>query len=145
MPRMRLLSRKVKAVAVFVVGLLAMVCATTGCYQGVSKSEEVRILQTESASPKRVALLVERSDHAALSGTTLFVFISDHPYSISDLRKRLYGLDPIFMAGGSGLTLHWSNSEELTIQCHSCGMAKNTIEKQKFVASGIAVKYVGFP
>ena len=57
--------------AAAVTASLGMICAATGCYQGVSTSEDVRILQTEYASSKRVAMLVERSDHAALSGTTV--------------------------------------------------------------------------
>ncbi len=118
---------------------------TTGCYQGVATSEDVRVLQAEFSARKRVAMLVERSDHAALSGTTVFVLISDHAYSIPELRKNLYGLDPVFMAGGAGISLRWSHPEELTVQCHDCGMTKNIIEKQKGTSNGVVVKYLGFP
>jgi hypothetical protein len=130
--------------------LLVLSCTVTsllilGCYKGVSDSDIIHVLQTEVAAPNRVAMLVERSDHAALSGTNLFVFVADHTYSETELRKRLYGLDPVFMAGGAGLKLHWSRPDELTIQCHSCGMTKDIIEKQKFTMNDVAIKYVGFP
>jgi hypothetical protein len=64
----------------------------SGCYQGAARSENLEILQTQLSASNRVATLVERSDHAALSGVTVFVFISDHPYSMQELRAKLYGL-----------------------------------------------------
>jgi hypothetical protein len=91
-------------------------------------------------------MLVERSDPAALSGTTVFVFVSDRLYSGAELRRRLYGLKPVFMAGGSRyLSLEWAGVGELIVRCNRCNLAKDIIDKQESVMDGVAVKYIGFP
>ena len=89
---------------------------------GVSDSETVEIVQKELASRNRVALLVRRSDHTALSGDTYFVFVADHAYSVPELRKKLYSLHPVFVAGRSGIVIHWLSPHELSIQCQNCGI-----------------------
>jgi hypothetical protein len=125
--------------------VLVVAFGSVACYQGVSKTEDIYILQVASASSNLTATVVERSDHAALSGTTLFVFLSDHPYSMTDLRARLYALDPVFMAGGTGVSVDWLGNKDLTIRCHQCGMSKDIIQEQRFRSNGVAVRYVGFP
>ena len=117
----------------------------SGCYQGVANSEKLQILQIAYGAPNRVAMIVERSDHAALSGSTFFVLISDHAYPMSELRKRIYGLDPVFVAGREGLDIHWSGPNELEIECHSCGITPDIVEKQLYSKIGVAIRYVGFP
>jgi len=134
----------------FIIASIAVCCVATVWlflfgYKGIATSENVEILQSESSSNGRTAMLVERSDHAALSGNTLFVFIDDHPYSIPQLRKTLYSLRPVFRVGGSGIAIHWSGQTELTIECNGCGMTKDVIELQKFAQDGLSIRYVDFP
>ena len=116
-----------------------------GCYQGVSQSEIVQVIETQTSPSNHVAMLVERSDHAALSGNTFFVFVSDRVYQLPELRQHLYALHPVFRAGLGGLSISWAGPNELTIRCHGCGDTKNIIETQLSAQSGIAIRYVGFP
>jgi hypothetical protein len=114
-------------------------------FHGVADADNVQIAQTEFASNKHVAMLVERSDKAALSGNDFFVFITDHLYSVPELRKNLYALDPVFHVGRNGLALQWIDPENLKILCEDCGITKNQITTQKFSDSGVTIHYVGFP
>ena len=138
----QMLSRFVAAIVVtiaFAVSLLG------GCYQGVSNSEIVQVIETQTSPSNHVAMLIERSDHAALSGNTFFVFVSDRVYQLPELRQHLYALQPVFRAGLGGLSIDWSGPNELTIRCHGCGDTKNIIETQLFAQNGIAIRYAGFP
>ena len=132
-------------VAVIVLTIASVALVRFG-YKGVADSETVKIIQAEWASPKRVAMLVERSDHAALSGNTYFVFVGERIYSVPELRKRLYGLPNVFKVGlGEGLSIGWSAPDELSITCSNCGITKEIIESQKFSEGNIRVRYVRFP
>lgn len=142
---MRPLRRIANARNIFLLTCTITCWFVLGCYSGVSDSDTVQVVQTAYGSPNRVAMLVERSDNAALSGNTFFVFISDHAYSLPELRKKLYALHPVLMVGRDGLELHWSSPNELIIRCKGCGITKNTIEKQSFLENGVAIRYVGFP
>jgi hypothetical protein len=53
----------------------------------------------------KIAMLVERSDDSALSGNDVFVFLADHPYTVPQLRRSLYALDPVFHVGDDRLTM----------------------------------------
>jgi hypothetical protein len=130
--------------------ILSLTCSITcwfvlGCYAGVSDSDTVEVVQTTYGSPNRVAMLVERSDHAALSGNTFIVFVADHPYSLPELRRRLYALPMVFMVDRDGIVLRWSSPNELTIQCQDCAITRDMIQKQRFSDNGVAIRYVGFP
>jgi len=130
----------------FGVSLGLAILLLAGCYQGVSNSEIVRIVDVKAQPPDRVAMLVERSDHAALSGNTFFVFVSDRVYEVAELRKKLYALHPVFMDGlGEGLSLRWTAHDELTIQCQNCHITKDIIEKQLYSQNGVTIRYVDFP
>ena len=116
-----------------------------GCYDGVGRSESVDVLQTEYSTHKRVAMVVERSDHAALSATTLFVFLDDHAYPLNELRQHLWGLDPVFRTGSTGITIHWSGPDELTVQCNQCQDTSDIVQERKASDNGVTIRYVGFP
>ncbi len=135
-----------------VVAVILTLCAVVVWYvwlvlsfHGASDSDIIEIVQTQFASPHRVAMLVRRSDHAALSGDTYFVFIDDHLYPVPQLRKTLYSLHPVFKVGRDGVAIRWSSPSELTIECHACGITKEVIETQKFSDRGINIRYIGFP
>ena len=129
---------------ILIIGAALLAWSTFG-YHGVSDSETVEILQTEWASHNHVAQLVRRSDHAALSGDTYFIFVADHLYSVPKLRKELYSLPPVFVADRSGIVLHWLSPHELSIQCQDCGITKGRMETQKFSQEDVVIRYVGFP
>ena len=93
----------------------------------------------------KVAMLVERSDDSALSGNDVFVFLPDHLYTIPELRKNLYALDPVFQVGDDRLALEWVNSSELDIRCIACTVTKGVITTQKNFQSGVTVRYLDFP
>ena len=139
-------SRIVKRIILAISSAIIVWCAFTFLtFHGVADSETVEILQTRLASQNRVAMLIRRSDHTALSGNTYFVFIGDHLYSVPELRKTLYSLHPVFMVGLDGFVLQWANPNELMIECQDCGITKDIIEKQDFVYNGIAIRYIKFP
>lgn len=124
---------------------LIVLFITISCYKGVSKNDEVRIVEAEVSSSRRVAMLIKRSDHAALSGNTFFVIISDRVLTIPELRSRLYALNSVFVSGLDGLSLRWSAPNELTVQCQRCEITRDIVEKQLFALNGVKVTYTGFP
>jgi hypothetical protein len=103
-------SRKFWTIGIGLVGILIVFSALMEFgYKGVANSETVRIVKAESASPKRIAMLIERSDSGALSGNTYFVFVGDRIYSLPELRRKLYGLPAVFRVGRrDGLSIAWS-------------------------------------
>jgi len=144
------LKSSLRAIGVAMITIIA--CVATSWYvwsvltfHGASDSDIVEIVQTQASSSHRVAILVRRSDHRALSGDTYFVFVNDRSYSVQELRKSLYSLRPIFKAGRDGITLRWTGPNELTIECQACGITKDLIETQIFSKDGVGVRYFGFP
>ena len=114
-------------------------------FHGVANADTVRVLESKAASTGKVAMLVERSDTSALSGNDVFVFLADHPYTVPQLRKNLYALNPVFQVGDDRLTLEWVNGNELDIRCRSCEVTKQTVTTQKAFQSDIAIRYIDFP
>jgi hypothetical protein len=129
--------------------VLTLILAMLGCssllFKGVSDSESVEVLQSVDSSNGRIAMLVRRSDHAALSGDTFFVLVTDRQLTIAELRKHLYGLRSVFVAGRDGISIRWSAQNELNIECKACGLTKDIIEKQRFSEGAIRIRYTGFP
>jgi hypothetical protein len=114
-------------------------------FRGDLDSGRFEILQAESVSQTRIAMLVERSDNTALSGNAYFVVIGSHLYSAAELRKALYGSGAVFVVGRPGISLHWQNLKELVISCEDCAITKDTIQKQKWSDKGISISYHDFP
>jgi len=114
-------------------------------FHGVARADRVRVLEAKTASNGKVAMLVERSDDSALSGNDVFVFLPDHLYTIPELRKNLYALDPVFHVGDDRLAMEWVNSSELDIRCVACTVTKGEITTQKNFQSGVTVHYLDFP
>jgi hypothetical protein len=134
--------------AVVVAGLVvfvAVIAIGKFGYHGVANSENVEVVQTLTIAPNRTAMLVRRSDHAALSGDTYFVLVGDRPYSVPELRKRLYAIPAVFKVGRGGLSIHWSSPNELVVECINCGITKDIIETRKFSQEDVAIRYVDFP
>jgi hypothetical protein len=119
--------------------------AIVGCYKGASQSDLVQVIDTQMSTSHHVAMLVERSDNAALSGPTFFVFVSERAYSLPELRSRLYALDSVFTVGRGGITLHWDEPNTLTIHCSDCGITADIIEKKIFTQGSVKIRYTGFP
>jgi len=114
-------------------------------FHGVANADHVRVLEAKTASNGRVAMLVERSDDSALSGNDVFVFLPDHLYTIPELRKNLYALDPVFQVGDNRLSMEWVNGSELDIRCVACMVMKETVTTQRSFQSGVTVRYIDFP
>ena len=123
----------------------SMMLALNGCYQGISNSEIVKVVEEQTSSSNHTAMLVERADHAALSGVTFYVFVNDRAYQLSELRQHLYALHPVFKAGLGGLSIDWAGPNELVVYCHSCGDTKDIIETQLSSQNGVTIRYAGFP
>lgn len=119
--------------------------ALVGCYRGASNSDIVQIIDTQMSTSHHAAMLVERSDRAALSGPTFFVFVSDRVYSLPELRSRLYALNSVFTVGRGGIELYWSGPNTLIIHCQNCGITTDLIEKKVFVQGSVKIQYTGFP
>lgn len=90
-------------------------------------------------------MIVEEEPPGALAGYHYFVLINDRPYTMPELRKNLFALNPVFDVGRDSFMLTWSGPSELTITCHDCGITKDRIETQKFSYNGVTIKYVDFP
>ncbi len=138
---------KMKSVAMCISRvLLAIGCTTViGCYRGASKSDVVQVVDIQISASHHVAMLVERSDHAALSGPTFFVFINDQIYSLPELRSKLYALNSVFTVGRGGITIHWYDPNILTIHCQDCDISADIIEKKLPEQGGVKIQYTGFP
>lgn len=132
------------------IAFLLGVLLTTGIYalfHGYFDSGLFEIKQVEwsSPSPRRVAVVAERSDHQAMSSDQYFVFISDHIPSATELRLTYYSHDVIFRAAGDCLSVRWTDSHSLTITCamgspdplYTAGIA---VQKRRF--GDVAIKYV---
>ena len=113
-------------------------------WHGVARADQVDILETATASSGRIAMLIERSDHAALSGSDVFVFLTDHPYTVSELRKSLYAFEPVLHVGDPRLSLKWISGSELEIRCGACDVSPETITERKNAQAGIKIRYTTF-
>jgi hypothetical protein len=129
--------------------ILAAACAVSIwlvlAFTGALDSGKFEIIQSLTISQDHVAMLVRRSDNTALSGDTYFVVVDDHIYAPKELKRAFYSSTPLFVAGRAGLMIHADGPNLLTIECRSCGLTKDLIEKQRFSFKGITVRYVGFP
>jgi hypothetical protein len=114
-------------------------------FHGVANADHIRILEAKTALNGKVAMLVERSDDSALSSADIFVFLADHQYTVPQLRRNLYALDPVFHVGDDRLTMEWVNGNELDIRCLACTVTQQTVTTQRNLQSGVTIRYVDFP
>lgn len=103
------------------------------------------IVQNQTSSKGKIAILAKRSSVQALSGNTYFVIISDHLNSPAELRKTLHSSLPVFIADRDGISLQWTSPNELTIRCERCGITHERIEVLKSAYADSAIRYSGFP
>ncbi len=129
--------------------IVAVACAVSIwlalAFTGVLDSGRFEIIQSLTISQDHIAMLIRRSDDTALSGDTYFVVVDNHLYGANELKRVFHSSKPLFVAGRAGVVIHANAPNVLTIECRSCGLSKDLIEKQKFSTQGIIVQYVGFP
>lgn len=129
--------------------LLIAACAIFGwltlAFTGVLDSGRFEIMQSATLSSEHIAMLARRSDNTALSGDTYFVVIDNHLYTAKELKRAFYSSRPLFVAGRAGLMIRADARNMLTIECKSCGLTKDMIEKQLPSFDGLTIRYVGFP
>lgn len=109
---------------------------------------EIKQVEWSPSSPRRVALVAERSDHEAMSSNYYFVLIADHIPSPKDLRSTYYSHDVIFRAAGNCLNVHWTDPHGLAITCtvgYTDPLYTGGIAVQKRKADDIAITYVNIP
>lgn len=114
-------------------------------FTGVLDSGKFEVIQCQSISTNKIAMLARRSDNTALSGDSFFVVIGNHPYDAKELKKAFYSSLPVFVAGRDGLDLKVPATNVLTIECKDCGVTKELVERQRFSDHDIVIQYVGFP
>jgi hypothetical protein len=143
-PRMK--SHKRRLIWAFlVVAACAIFIWLALAFTGVLDSGRFEIIQSLTFSSDHIAMLARRSDNTALSGDTYFVVIDNHLYAAKELKRAFYSSRPLFVAGRAGLMIHADAPNVLTIECKSCGLTKDLIEKQQFSFNGLTIRYVGFP
>jgi hypothetical protein len=129
---------------------IAVFCLAIGLYffflfRGNLDTGKFQVLRTTESLENRIAIVAKRSDHNALSGDVVFVFVADHIYSPNELRAAFHRQHMIFAADRDGLDVHWAGSHKLVIKCKDCGITKDRRDEQQFRDGDISVEYVNFP
>ena len=109
---------------------------------------EIKQAEWSPSTPRRVAVVAERSDHEAMSNDQYFVLIADHIPSAKELRFTYHSHDVIFAAAGDCLNVHWTDPRGLAVTCtmgYSDPLYAGGIAVQKHKAGDVAVAYVNIP
>jgi hypothetical protein len=125
------------------VGVL-LVAAICGLFHGYFDHGlfEIKQVDWSPSAPRRVAVVAERSDHAAMSGYTYFVLVGDHVFSASEMRRAYYSDDVVFAAANDCLSVRWTDPDRVTVSCRSGTIDAAQIDVRKTRADGVAITYV---
>jgi hypothetical protein len=129
-------------IAVLMIALTAIVFAL---FHGYFDRGKFEIRNAQWSESGQVAMLVERSDHQALSSDVYFVLIGNHLFSPRELRQAYHSPDVFFAAAADCLTLHWSDSHNLTVTCAGGSINRDHIEVQRRQSGDVNISYVNIP
>lgn len=116
-----------------------------GLFHGYLDHGQFEVKQVQWSPTRQVAMVVERSDHQALSGYTYFVLIGDHVFSPSELRHKYHSNAVVFAGADSCLNLHWQGPTTLAISCNDHTMAREHIDVEKHQSREINIVYDNIP
>jgi hypothetical protein len=131
---------KISLVGVGVVAILGM-ASLYALFHGYFDHGQFEIKQFQWSSTNRVAMLAERSDHAALGGLEYYVLIGNHLFTPAELRRAYYSNAVVFNAASDCLTLRWDGQNRLIVRCDGSTVDKNQINSQRQQIGDIAVSY----
>jgi hypothetical protein len=103
---------------------------------------EIKQVEWSSSTPRRVAVVAERSDHEALGGLEFFVLINDHVPSPTELRFANHSDHVIFSAASDCLSVSWMDSDHLLISCRDGTIDSAHINVRKERADDVSIAYV---
>src|ERR1700753_993675 len=135
---MKKTTKIVFAVVSLVAGLFA-VCAYM-LFHGYLDAGKFDVRQEEWNS-KKVAMLILRTDEAALGGYNAFVLIGDHPYSPIEIKHRYHSDAVVFAAAADCLSLHWASETSLIVECKGSFVDPWQINALKRQSEGVAITY----
>jgi hypothetical protein len=104
---------------------------------------EVRAAKWSSSPPKRLALIVERSDNEAMSGYAYFVLIGDHMFSQNEIKHAYHSDAVVFATNRDCVTLDWKDSSTLLVTCaDTTPITDSQIDALRLRSGGVDVSYV---
>jgi hypothetical protein len=126
----------------FLVGVL-LVTAVYGLFHGYFDHGLFEIKQVEwsPSTPRRVAVVAERSDHEAMNSDIYFVLVGDHVFSASEMRRAYHSDDVVFAAGNDCLSVRWTDPHRVTVSCRSGTIDSAHIDVRKTRDDGVAITY----
>jgi hypothetical protein len=78
---------------------------------------EIKQQEWSPSSPRRVAVVAERSDQEGMSSNVYFVLIGDHMFSATELRRAYHSGNAIFVTANDCLSVSWRDSHHLVLNC----------------------------
>jgi hypothetical protein len=103
---------------------------------------EIKQVEWSSSTPRRVAVVAERSDHEAMNSNIYFVLIGNHVFSATELRHAYHSDDVIFAAAADCLSVSWSDPHHLVLDCRGGKIDAAHIDARKSIADDVAITYV---
>lgn len=131
---------KIIAIVSFAVSV-AFVLAAYGLWRGYFDRGRFELLSAEWSDSHRLAMVAKRSDDSPLDGDQIFVLVSDHIFSPTELRHALHGPTVIFSADRDCLSVRWTDTHHLVISCQGEPITDGEINRQRFQSNEIAVSY----
>jgi hypothetical protein len=103
---------------------------------------EIKQVEWSASTPRRVAVVAERSDHEAMSSNVYFVLIGNHIFSPAELRRAYYSDAVVFAAASNCLTVSWNGPHHLVLDCRGGKIDAAHIDARKSIADDVAITYV---
>jgi len=103
---------------------------------------EIKQVKWSSSTPRRVAVVAERSDHEAMNSNIYFVLIGNHVFSATELRHAYHSDDVIFAAAADCLSVSWSDPHHLVLDCRGDKIDAAQINARKSIADDVAITYL---
>jgi hypothetical protein len=137
-----LISKPAKIIAIVSSAItVAFVLAVYGLWHGYFDRGQYELLSTEWSESRQLAMIAKRSDHQALNGDEIFVLVSDHLFSPTELRYALHGPTVIFSTDRDCLSVRWTDTRHLVISCQGEPITDGEINRQKHQINEVMVSY----
>lgn len=121
--------------------LVALLACLYALFHGYLDYGLFEVKQAEwSPPPPRVAVVAERS--GPLSSDVYFVLVGDHVFSSTQLKRAYHSHDVIFAAASNCLTVSWTDSHHLIINCRDGVIDSAHINVRKPRTDGVEITYV---
>lgn len=102
---------------------------------------EIKQAEWSPSTPRRVAIVAERSDHEAMSSNVYFVLIGNHVFSPTELRRSYHSDAVVFAAASDCLTISWSDAHRLLLSCQGDKIDAAHINVRKSMDDDVTIIY----